>query len=269
MTPTLVLVLVAALLVGVLIGCVGIGGVLLPPALVYLGGLGFHLAAATSTWAFLFCGAAGTLSYSGNRSIDWRMATWLGAGVVPTAIAGAWANTALPEGLLMALLAALMVLTGADALLRGSADREGARRLGAPALFAVGAFVGFGSALTGTGGAVLLVPILLLLRTPVLASVGAAQAVSLPIVAFSTAGYLIYGSVDFALGTAAGLVGAAGVVVGARIAHAAPATGLRRLVATVLLCAGLLIAGQAAWGATIGNETARPTRDQDLIHRTS
>ena len=53
MTPTLApmlvaALLVAALLVGMLIGCVGIGGVLLPPALVYLGGLGFHLAAATS-----------------------------------------------------------------------------------------------------------------------------------------------------------------------------------------------------------------------------
>jgi uncharacterized protein len=253
-TPTLAIVLVAALLVGLLIGCLGIGGVLLPPALVYLGGLGFHAAAATSTWAFLFCAAAGTLSYSGRGSIDWRMATWLGAGVVPTAIAGAWANAALAEGLLMAILAALMVLTGADALLRGaSGDSGGARRLGAPALLTLGAFVGFGSALTGTGGAVLLVPVLLLLRVPVLAAVGAAQAVALPIVAFSTAGFLLYGSVHFALGTAAGLVAAVGVVAGARIAHAAPAAALRRVVATALLCAGLLIAGQTAWGSLLGD----------------
>ena len=76
MTPALALMLFAALLVGVLIGCVGIGGVLLPPA--HVDGLGFHLAAATSVWAFLFCGAAGTLSYSRRRSIDWRMAAWLG-----------------------------------------------------------------------------------------------------------------------------------------------------------------------------------------------
>ena len=48
MTLTLVPVLVVALLMEALIGCVGIGGVLLPPALVYLGGLGFHAAAATS-----------------------------------------------------------------------------------------------------------------------------------------------------------------------------------------------------------------------------
>ena len=254
MTLTLVLVLVAALLVGALIGCVGIGGVLLPPALVYLGGFGFHAAAATSTWAFLFCAVAGTWSYTGRGSIDWRMATWLGAGVVPAAFLGARANAALPEALLMALLAALMVLTGSDALLRGSrSSGGGGRRLGAPALLAIGAFVGFGSALTGTGGAVLLVPVLLVLQVPVLAAVGAAQAVALPIVAFSTAGFLLYGSVDFALGTAAGLVGAAGVVAGARIAHAAPAATLRRVVATALLCAGLLIAAQMAWVSLRGD----------------
>ena len=31
------------------------------------------------------------------------MAAWLGAGVVPTAVAGAWANVALPESALMDL----------------------------------------------------------------------------------------------------------------------------------------------------------------------
>lgn len=243
--------LVAALVVGLLIGCVGIGGVLMTPALVYVGGLGFHLAAATSMWAFLFAGAAGTSIYSRRGSIDWRLAAWLGVGVVPAAFAGAWANVALPEVVLMALLAALMMVTGADALLRGPVVEQ-ASRFGAPTLLAVGALVGFGSALTGTGGAVLLVPILLLLRAPVLASVGAAQAVSLPVVVFSTAGYVLYGSVDFLLGTTVGLVAAAGVVVGARIAHAAPAASLRRVVATALLCAGLLIAAQTVWQLPVG-----------------
>jgi uncharacterized membrane protein YfcA len=250
-TLALALMLVAALFVGLLIGGVGVGGVLLPPALVYVGGFGFHLAAATSVWAFLFCGVAGTLSYAGRRSIDWRMAMWLGVGVVPTAFAGAWANVVLPEGVLMIILAALMVLTGADALLRGPVD-EREHRFGAPTLLAVGAFVGFGSALTGTGGAVLLVPSLLLLRTPVLAAVGVAQAVSLPVVAFSIAGYLLYGSVDFTLGTVLGLVAVVGVVLGSRIAHAAPAAALRRVVATALLCVGLLIAARTVWGPPTG-----------------
>lgn len=121
-----------------------------------------------------------------------------------------------------------MVLTGADALLRSPDGRT--RRFGTPTLLAVSAFVGFGSSLTGTGGAVLLVPLLLFLRTPVLASVGAAQVVLLPVVAFSTAGYV--------LGTAMGLVAVVGVV-GARIAHEARAATLRRMVATALLWVGL------------------------------
>jgi uncharacterized protein len=235
--------LVAALVVGLLIGCVGIGGVLLTPALVYVGGLGFHLAAATSMWAFLFAGAAGTSIYARRGSIDWRLAAWLGVGVVPAAFAGAGANVALPEGVLMALLAALMVVTGADALLRGPVVEQ-VRSFGAPTLLAVGAFVGFGSALTGTGGAVLLLPILLLLRTPVLAAVGAGMVVSMPIAVFSTAGYVLYGSVDFVLGTALGLVAVVGVVVGAQIAHVAKAETLRRVVAWALLSTGLLIAAQ-------------------------
>jgi uncharacterized membrane protein YfcA len=246
-TLSLASMLVSALLVGVLIGCVGIGGVLLPPALVYLGGLDFHLATATSVWAFLFCGAAGTLIYSSRRNVDWRMVVWLGVGVVPTALVGAWANVALPEGTLKALLAVLMVVTGADTLLRNPTVAEHARYFKAPTLLAVGAFVGFGSALTGTGGPVLLVPILLLLRTPVLAAVGAGQVVSLPVAAFSTAGYVLYGSVDFVLGTTLGLVAVVGVVVGARIAHAVRAAALRRVVATTLLSMGLLIAVQTVW----------------------
>jgi len=120
------------------------------------------------------------------------MAAWLGVGVVPTAVAGAWANVALLEGTLMGLLAALMVVTGAEALLRSPVVEQEARRFGAPTLLAVGAFVGFGSALTGTGGGVLLHSILLLLRTPVLAAVGAGMVVSLPIAVFATAGYVLY-----------------------------------------------------------------------------
>ncbi len=43
----------------VLIGCVGIGGVLLVPALVYLGGIEVHAAIATCLWVFLFSVVAG------------------------------------------------------------------------------------------------------------------------------------------------------------------------------------------------------------------
>jgi uncharacterized membrane protein YfcA len=71
--------------------------------------------------------------------------------------------------------------------------------------------------------------------------------VSMPIAVFSTAGYVLYGSVDFVLGTALGLVAVVGVVVGAQIAHVAKAETLRRVVAWALLFTGLLIAAQTVW----------------------
>ena len=50
-----------------------------------------------------------------------------------------------------------------------------------------------------------------------------------------------------------------GVVVGARIAHAAPAATLQRVVATVLLCVGLLIAAQTVWGPPVGDAAGTGT----------
>jgi len=238
--------LVSALLVGVIAGCVGMGGILLPPALVYVGGLDFHLAAATSMWAFLFPAAEGTFTYWRRRNVDWRMVAWVGAGIVPTALVGAWANVAFPESVPIAVLALLMIVTGAVNLLRSPVVEQG-RPFEAPTLLAVGAFVGFGSALTGTGGPVLLIPILLLLRTPVRAAVGAGFAVALVVAVASTAGYVYYGSVDFVLGTALGLAAVVGVVAGARIAHAARVKTLQRVTAVAIMGIGLLIGAQTVW----------------------
>src|SRR5829696_9964551 len=102
-----IMLLALALIVGVLVGCVGIGGVLLPPALAYVGGLDLHRAMATSMWSFLFTGLAGTMAYSRRNSVDWRMVLWLGVGIVPAAMLGALSNAALPAEVLTVLLATL------------------------------------------------------------------------------------------------------------------------------------------------------------------
>ena len=232
--------LISALIVGILIGCVGIGGVLLPPALVYFGGFDLHLAMATSMWSFLFTGGVGTLAYSRRNRLDWRMVLWLGAGTVPSAVLGALSNAALSGGVLTILLAALIVAAGVNALTKApSADRL-AYSFG-NILFLIGAVVGFGSALTGTGGPVLLVPILIFMKAPVLLAIAASQAVSIPVAFFSTFGYVLFSRVDFAFGTALGLIAAVGVVIGMIIAHAVPVLALRRIVAVSLIGVGILI----------------------------
>ena len=69
------------LMTGALVGTVGIGGVLLVPALVLIGGLAVHEATPIATLSFLFTGIAGSLAYARQRRIrlvDRKMAAgWL------------------------------------------------------------------------------------------------------------------------------------------------------------------------------------------------
>jgi hypothetical protein len=93
---------------------------------------------------------------------------------------------------------------------------------------------------------VLLVPVLLLLRAPVLASVVQPRPSRLPVVVFSprATSSMARGFLPWHGG---GRVAAVGVVVGARIAHVAPAAVLRRVVATGPPLRGTPIAGQTVW----------------------
>ncbi|WP_354670636.1 TSUP family transporter [Amycolatopsis solani] len=111
------------------------------------------------------------------------------------------------------------------------------RRQGLPpaAAVAVGVFVGFGSALTGTGGPVLLVPVLLALGVPALTTVAAGQLVQLPLVGFATLGYAAHGSVHFGLGSLLGVLSAAGVLAGARWARKLPGRHLHRVASGALV----------------------------------
>ena len=113
-----------------------------------------------------------------------------------------------------------------------------------PLLIIIGALVGFGSSLTGTGGPVLLVPILITLHYPALKSIGISQAIQLPIAVFAVIGFWLYGQIDLGLGLHLGIAQAAGVYIGAHIAHRLPIVQLRRLVAIALIGVGAMMIWQ-------------------------
>lgn len=228
------------LIVGVLIGCIGIGGVLLVPSLTYIGDMQVHVAIATCMFSYLFSGAVGAVEFARRGSIRWSMCGWLCAGAMPGSFVGAATVSVVPGAYLELLIATLIVLSGVHAL-RRRVDSEQARMPGAVALAAIGAVVGFGSAMSGTGGPLLLVPILVWLEMPVLAAVGLSQVIQLPIAALATWGNLVYGTIDIAIGVAIAVLLMLGVTAGARLAHWVPAAVLRRIVAVVLLAVGGLI----------------------------
>ncbi|HEY0774409.1 MAG TPA: sulfite exporter TauE/SafE family protein [Nocardioidaceae bacterium] len=231
---------VLALVVGVLIGMVGVGGVLLPPGLVAFGGLTANEATATSTWAFVFTGVVGTIAYAWRGVVPWGMLLRLSIGVVPAAFVGALVNATLPASVVLLGLAALTIFVGVHQLRPGSA-RAVAADPGAAALVAIGAFVGFGSALTGTGGPVLLVPILLTVGVAPLRAVAVSQAVQLPVVVSGSIGYFQTGLVDVRLGTLLGILAALGTLVGAVVATRIHAEGLRKIVAVACIAAGVFL----------------------------
>ena len=231
---------VLARVVGVLIGMVGVGGVLLPPGLVAFGGLTANEATATSTWAFVFTGVVGTIAYAWRGVVPWGMLLLLSIGVVPAAFVGALVNATLPASVVLLGLAALTIFVGVHQLRPGSA-RAAAAEPGAAALVAIGVFVGFGSALTGTGGPVLLVPILLTIGVAPLRAVAVSQAVQLPVVVSGSIGYFQTGLVDVRLGTLLGILAALGTLVGAVVATRIHAEGLRKIVAVACIAAGVFL----------------------------
>jgi uncharacterized membrane protein YfcA len=227
----------AALGIGALIGCVGIGGVLLVPTLAFLGGIAIHYAIAAAMFSYLFSGAAATWIYARKGSIDWSSSLWLAIGAMPAALAGAIAAAHVSARVLELLIAALVIFAGLRALRQEKGADHGAP-LSKGWLIGFGAFVGFGSALTGTGGPLLLVPLLVSLQVPILTTIGLSQVIQLPIAALATAGNVAFGILDIWLGAMLAVALLAGSVFGARVAHVLPSGTLTRFVGVLMLAVG-------------------------------
>ncbi len=239
-TDVSIVLAVICFIVGLLIGAIGIGGVLLLPALVYLGGIDVHTAVPVCMLSFVAAGIVGSLVYARHGSIRTDLAAWLCAGAVPAAFAGALALPWIPGGLIMALVALLMILAGVDALVKTFRKPAPAPpRLPGPGLLvALGFVTGFGSALTGTGGPLIMVPIAIFLGLPVLIAVGLGMVIQIPIAAFASLGNWLTGNLDFGLALALAAIIAVGVLAGAFAIHRLPGAELRRFIAALLIVVG-------------------------------
>jgi len=93
----LILIVLLGITSGLMIGCVGIGGVILVPALVFLAGVPIQISIPAAMMAYILSGFVATAVFARNKSIRWGTAAWLSAGATPTAFAGAWAECRQPS----------------------------------------------------------------------------------------------------------------------------------------------------------------------------
>jgi uncharacterized membrane protein YfcA len=224
---------------GLLIGCVGIGGVILVPVLVYVAAVPLPTAIAAAMFAFLVSGIVGLYVFAKAGTVDWRTTAWLCLGAAPAAFAAARLVSVVPESVIELAIGILTATAGIHALARhGSIARDRATALSAPTLAATGAATGFASALTGTGGPLVLVPMLMWLEVPVFSAISSAQAIQLPIAAAATGSNILGGALDVMLGLTLGCGIALGTAAGAKAAHVLPTARLRKIVAALLVVVG-------------------------------
>ncbi|HVL37014.1 MAG TPA: sulfite exporter TauE/SafE family protein [Burkholderiales bacterium] len=228
----------AALLAGALMGLTGIGGVLVVPALTEFGGIGVDNAVAASMMGFLIGGTVAAVVHLRRTRIP-------GADVAVLALAaglGSAAGTAslgvLPSTAVRLFIAFLALASGLNALL-GPRGQPKPYVPTAPALALLGLAVGFGSALSGTGGPVMLIPILLALRVPPREAIAIGVAAGVPIVFTATALNAFAGRLDYVLGLLLALLIACGTLGGSWLGRRFSGRGLTRTVAAVLVLTGL------------------------------
>lgn len=228
---------------GMLIGCIGVGGIILVPALVQLGGIPIHDAISSAMAGYILTGCVGTRIFFRKGTVDWAPIRTLWAGAIPAAIFGSLVAKATPPFILEIVIALMMGLSGLSTLAHPSTEigEPTEFRLSIGAGVAIGMVTGFLSALTGTGGPAVLIPILFWLEVPVLIALGLAQGIQLPIAVLASVGNAAEGMLSPLVALALGVGLALGAWFGARLAHALDQRTLRRIVAVVLFGTGLLL----------------------------
>ena len=262
-----VLVVVAGLIVGFVVGLTGMGGgALMTPVLVLLFGVTPLAAVSSDLVAAAVMKPVGSWVHMRRGTIQWPLVRWLMVGSVPSAFVGVLVLRALGNsgdvqavvktslGVALLVAAAAMVYkayTGMVARVR----REAAARRGEEVIepedvpivvrplptVLIGAAGGLIVGMTSVGSGSLIIIALIALYPSLTANrlVGTDLVQAVPLVASAALGHVLFGDFQFDL-TASLLLGSIpGVYLGAQLSSRAPGWLIRRALAVVLLASGL------------------------------
>jgi uncharacterized membrane protein YfcA len=251
-----ILLVVAGLGVGTVVGLTGMGGgALMTPILVLFFGVPPLAAVSSDLVASAFMKPFGGLVHIRRRTVNWGLVGWLCLGSVPSAFSGVLVMRAIGGGtgvqhavqlaLGGALLLAVAGLAGkAFVGTRRAASSTPVHPKPLPTVI-LGAVAGLVVGMTSVGSGSMIVVVLLLLYPAMRANdlVGTDLVQAVPLVAAAAIGHALFGDLHLDL-AAMLLVGAIpGVLIGARLSSRAPAGVIRSALAMALLASGLKLLG--------------------------
>ena len=260
---TLAIIAAANMAVGGCIGICGIAGFLLP--LLYTGGLGFDVtyALALSFLAFLVSGIIGSFNYYKAGNLEVRMSLKLGIGSLIGAIAGVFLQSMIEKSTAKTILYLVVLFSGASILVRmwnekRKADSVSAKKVISDGknsassnpshpksiadhmgfLIFLGITTGAICSLSGAGGPVLVMPLLVACGVSARIAVGVALFDSVFIAIPACIGYLSRITWTEVLGLLVLIVltHGIGVWLGSRFAGKVPVQGLKIFVAVFSVC---------------------------------
>lgn len=185
----------ANLVVGALVGLCGVAGFLLP--MFYTASLGLSISEglALSFSAFIVSGVLGALNYQKAGNLDVKFGLKLSIGSLIGAVAGVKLNLLIPEDKVQMLLYLVVLLSGISILLRKDKERTSdSNRFSIEEklllTLALGFVTGVICSMSGAGGPVLVMPLLVVFGIPIRTAVGVALFNSIFIGIPAVIGYL-------------------------------------------------------------------------------
>lgn len=228
------------LIIGVLLGMSGIAGFLLP--LIYVGFLDIpvHDSLALSFLSFAVSGIIGAYSYWKSKNMDLKLALFLSLGSLPGAFLGVQINVLISDFLAKLLLYIFILLAGLSMLKKNKDDTKVNRSIllnHSSIIILLGFLTATICALTGAGGPILLVPLLVSLGINIRVAVGVSLLNSVFIAIPSIFGYFAHANMKtIPMLIIASLIGTIiGIITGTRLANKVPINRLKIMIALITI----------------------------------
>lgn len=184
------LTIIVNFIVGVLVGVSGIAGFLLPIYYISVMNLNSVEALALSFTAFIVSGVLGSFNYYKEKLLNLRIAIVLSIGSFFASFLGVKANLLIPEHIVQVILYTMVLLSGISILIRKNKEKNEVKYNNV-LLVLVGFVTGFICSISGAGGPIIVLPILLMLGVKIHEAVAIALFNSIFIGIPSSAGYLM------------------------------------------------------------------------------